>query len=253
MDPIESKEDLAIGYQNSIRNNHSSEVGYKGSHTNSYSTAGSRPMSHTGKHSLDNRDVINYRAIDYVQDKIAYRKTAAPKIVSFDRVKMNLQHAPQVSFKKEHYPQAKFVALPEIHKSLILSDGNGFEEVPHFDILINMSNKPLSAKNAHVYNIQFNDCRTVSYHYFISILNKITRIFEQNPNKIIVLACDKGVNRSVSMAIGLAIQHGSFEVDQALEYIQNKKNEKYTNWYSMNNLKFIRCLRCLEALNAKKI
>jgi hypothetical protein len=279
MDPIEIKEDLDIQYHRNLSNNNGRQWHFKKPHTNSHSGAGSRPDSHKGKHSLDNTDTVNYTAIDYIQISIPYRKTAAPKIVSYDRITMNKQihsiprlieankqvHSipqPIQTNKQIHpvprltqtnsskIPEPRFISVDQIHPSIIISNKAGLSEIKNMAVLINLSDSKIKIPKVSVYDLKLQDCRTVSFLYFVDILKKVISIISKEEKFLsgdkIVVCCEKGVNRSVAMVIGYAIVSNIMTCINALEYVNEVKNKKYSNWYSMNNLKFVRYLRLLE-------
>jgi hypothetical protein len=179
MDPIEIKEDLDIQYHKNLSNNNGRQWHFKKPHTNSHSGAGSRPDSHRGKHSLDNTDTINYTAVDYIQTTIPYRKTAAPKIVSYNRVRLNTQIVPvprliQLDFSKNCEP--RFVCLDKIHPSIIISNRTGLSQIKNMAVLINLSDSKIKIPGVSVYDLKLQDCRTVSFFYFTDILKKVISI-----------------------------------------------------------------------------
>jgi len=83
MDALDIKDDLMTKYSKSLKFNTSSKTKEIKRHSgNTTSSSGSRPLSHK-KWAQDLKDVVNYNAVDYIQTNVAYRKTAAPKIVQF--------------------------------------------------------------------------------------------------------------------------------------------------------------------------
>jgi hypothetical protein len=93
------------------------------------------------------------------------------------------------------------------------------------------------------YNMPFDDTRKMSSKKFKNILTKFVTLVNDFKDKNILICCDKGVNRSVAMAIGYSILMNKLNYTKALEYIEGQKAMVDDTWASLNNLCFAHILQ----------
>lgn len=129
------------------------------------------------------------------------------------------------------------------------NNGKGKKTLPQLHVVINLSNQNLSHLPSYkVYNIAMSDCRKIAYKDFCSILTSVIDIIDNYPENPITICCDKGVNRSVAMIMGYAIQKRIMNYEQVLDYITSAKVEVYNNWSSLHNLSFVHYLQLIDKL-----
>jgi hypothetical protein len=69
-------------------------------------------------------------------------------------------------------------------------------------------------------------------------------------NKPVLIVCDKGVNRSVAVAIGFAIMVQGWTFNRAIDYIDTMKLTKYPLvWNSLTNQTIRNLLKILPQSN----
>lgn len=236
---------------------------YKRHSGNTTSESGSRPPAYKAG-AQDLKDIVNYRAADYIQTRSAYRKTAAPKIVPYNpqggqdmiHQPVNQQHHPVVRQRllreqQRNLHRSWIVELPQIRPWLFLTTVEAvlvadFLQVNNLSspVIINLSSHKFKLLTAKVYHVGIEDCRNISHSIFWSWLRRVIDTIRQYPKSAIVLCCDKGVNRSVAAAIGYAMLSGVMNYQTAYDYIVATKQVKYGSaWSSLNNNMFSKHLQ----------
>lgn len=71
-----------------------------------------------------------------------------------------------------------------------------------------------------------------------------------NKNKNILILCTKGVNRSVSIAVGYAITRKGQTYEEISEYIEAQKKAISGNWDNLTNYRIRNLLQTLSNLRA---
>lgn len=97
------------------------------------------------------------------------------------------------------------------------------------------------------YNINYNDDKHISYQQFVNIMENIFNIIENNKDQDILIACEAGVNRSVSVIIGYMIRN-KIDYYLALNTIEDEKNKINPNWNNLTNLSMRHLLRLYNNL-----
>lgn len=245
--------------------------GFKKIYTNCYSNTGSRPCHPNGimqYNRMVNNDIVHYQAIDYIPNNDAYRKTAAPMIVSilYNKIKnkqnhnTNIQKLPIDNNDDNDIKISHLVYLPLISKNLYLSDFKTILNNQNFlvndkkiNVVINLGLKPLSrGLFKRVFNIGLRDSRTTSYKTFMLIVKQVIDIINEGIEykDRMVICCDKAVNRSVSMIISYNLMNPESTLktlEETINYIIKKKNDN--SWPILNNLKFYHYLQIIEQNN----
>ena len=91
------------------------------------------------------------------------------------------------------------------------------------------------------------DIRTITYKEFSSIFKQIYDVIETLGKKEkVLIACDKGVNRSVAVAVAYDIFHNGNNFRDSYNYLERQKHKKYQYWSSLNNLRFSNILKCFS-------
>lgn len=135
-----------------------------------------------------------------------------------------------------------------VDNHLILSQHN-------IDIIINLSDDLIhNQSHIKIFNIPYKDNRSITYHQFIDIAQKVISIIN-HANQIshstqnILIICDKAINRSVSVAIAYAIIQKKMTLHQANQYIELLKNLKYPHFNNLTNPRIQNLLKVIESKN----
>jgi hypothetical protein len=170
-----------------------------------------------------------------------YRKSSAQTMVTLlDEVKINPQKPQKASVPMGTGTDAKrlpprYIHLPDIHPRLYVANLNfilqgcykSFHKTER-GVLINVSSDHLVAgtDSLKVYNITFHDSPKVRYVEFVKIIERAFEIINEYQESLgnIYLVCDKGVNRSVALAMAYAIVHNGSTFINARDYIEKAKN-----------------------------
>ena len=96
-----------------------------------------------------------------------------------------------------------------------------------------------------LYNINFRDLRFCRFKEFSYTARECLKIMEESDryNRKVILICEDGINKSVSIALCYAILRKKISYFDSTNEIDKKKLEKYKNWDNLtsNNVKnFIR-------------
>lgn len=96
-----------------------------------------------------------------------------------------------------------------------------------------------------LYNINFRDLRFCRFKDFSYTARECLKIIDESDryNRKVILICDDGINKSVSIAICYAILRKKISYFDSTSEIDRKKLKKYKNWNNLtsNNIKnFIR-------------
>jgi len=96
-------------------------------------------------------------------------------------------------------------------------------------------------------NFKLPDTRTITYKEFHEIFQQIYNIIDKlGDTKKVLIVCDKGVNRSVAVAVAYDIFKNGNNFTDSYDYLEQKKNKKYKYWSSLNNLRFSNILKCFS-------
>jgi hypothetical protein len=227
-----------------------------------------------------NFNIVQHTEIDTIpllthesEKTIQYRKSTIQTIVPYkEKQKMNQQINTNPLSTKYHVQKnmAKLCNLKHINKRLWLGNINLFawfnmmSPYSIFDInhIIDFSaegdidiikpflsrcnyyrstNQILGTKISRTH-IEFPDSLHISYEKFKNILFRaINKINSIPKNKNILLICNAGINRSVSIAIGYAMICEKMTFEDALLSIEKDKSND--QWYNLTNLRLMRLLR----------
>lgn len=200
------------------------------------------------------RDIIQHKATDFRVVNQIYKKTACPRFESPYTAKMNYQ-IPSNKKKTKKPKVPRVIHLPEIYKKLYLSNygfvdaGDHLKDEYAFEYVVNMSGDYVqNSKRCMVINVNINDNKNISYHYFKKeILNIVRLIKEASEDRHAILVCCKaGTNRSVSAILAYAMLEKNMSYYDAIRYIVNKKKKSYCYWDSMTNMKFYHYLQQIK-------
>lgn len=140
----------------------------------------------------------------------------------------------------------KIVHLPEIHCNLWLGNQSAARDgkllaIHQITHVLNLgleprSHGPLAAKNVKVQTVDFNDDIHLSHHKFIaSVKDGIAQLKVLLSSGFHVLvACHKGVNRSVALCIAYAVSCGQ-SPKTVLSYVEQEKKRVYSFWGCLVN------------------
>ena len=149
--------------------------------------------------------------------------------------------------------EIKIIHLPEIGDNIYVGNVHSAIDAETLNdhkiaVIINFSDYLLSNRNINIHNITYKDTRNLDYHRFTNILLQAANIINNNPNKNILIVCNKGVNRSVSIAIGYAILNKKYTFDNSYEYVETQKLKKYKTWHSLTNQRIKHLLRACSVV-----
>lgn len=90
-----------------------------------------------------------------------------------------------------------------------------------------------------LYNISFRDLRFCRYKDFLYTANECLKIMEESDryNRKVILICEDGINKSVSIALCYAILKKNNSYFNCSSEIDKKKLKKYRNWDNLTNRK----------------
>lgn len=161
----------------------------------------------------------------------------------------------KIQVKKKKKQEGKHVKLREIYEDLTISNwefASSYNENEfHFDIIVNLSKRRFKSKNAKVYNKYFPDSSRINLKVNDpNIKSIIELLLDATKNrKNILINCDSGVNRSVFIAVLLAMElsrynHTQKHPDVWIRYIQRTKKRTLNlgNWDTLTNFYFHRIL-----------
>lgn len=103
--------------------------------------------------------------------------------------------------------------------------------------------------NDHIVNIEFKDTRNISYKFFVSIVQQTNQIIDDTIGNVLIV-CNKGVNRSTSLAMAYGITNG-MTYDDANDYVSEQKRKMDAKWNHMTNCTIRTLLKALNS-NANK-
>ena len=227
-----------------------------------------------------NRDIEQHKTVDYHQPGAdLYRKSPIQMIVPYnydEKNKLNVQnHMSHLKFlhnllceelehkKNQEQKELKInlrtslIANIDFNNDKRLSIGNynalnGDWRNKNFDIVIifvsvrdKRARRFLWGKSkVKKYMVTFADSRFISYREFIKIVNRMLQIIDDNPDANILIVCEKGINRSVSIAMSYGMLRHNYTYDLALAAIENAKNNN--SWHNLTNVRMCNILRSLS-------
>lgn len=247
-------------YDNRFKNRTSIRRKYRYKHLgNCISPAHSRPSGGicTGRlaQKMINRDIELHHEIDtHMLECESIRKTTICTIVPYKEIpKLNQQISypdnPKIVtiIKKKQEP--KICHLDKIHHRLYLGNAHCLENEDFLSRrriyhIIDFSDEgyTLPKRFSH-HKINFRDSLNIGYQEFKYILNQVIKIIDNvvDPDVNILIVCNAGINRSVSICIGYAIIVRSIRWNEALKIIEESKKDD--SWYNLTNLRLLRLLR----------
>jgi len=271
-----------LQYQNKFKNRGNEEKrrnGPKRPFGNTLSLGGARGVagqcrSRITEKSL-NHDVEIHQVIDYKPLSVSYqyRKNNLPSSVTLSNSpQMNQQNTSELVIKKNNKDTnlVRFIHLPEINPNLYLSNGDIFDSPEtlkelNINTILNLSthwkHKQSQYQYPVIFNPSYNDTRQLTFKEFKDIIEITQEIIINSTsmpeshqpnaplklvnNRPLLVLCDKGVNRSVSVIIAYAIIEKGWTFDQAIDYIDTIKLEKYPFWNSLTNPRIKNLLKAL--------
>ena len=146
----------------------------------------------------------------------------------------------------------KIINLPEIHPNLYIGNLSSCNNITigknRIGIIINL-NDVMKNSNYKIYNILYKYTKNLNIKIFRSVIASAFKImdneFHNNTNVLII--CNKGVNRSVSIAVAYAILRKGFKFNTAISYIDEIKLNKYPTWNSLTNTRIRNLLKSLNS------
>ena len=242
---------------------------------NSYSGGLSRPSSYLKSRVIEQRQanisIVQDHVVDYKKsDVIQYRKSTLPHNVKYIETSPIMTNRKKFKSKVKYQP--KFIKLTKFSEFLYLGNEDSINEFESIierpgSVLINLSDNQYKLndiwknisfirfsnlnqsekKKKYLYNINLPDNRVVKFNTFRKVVLDCINIINDNQYKTILVVCNKGVNRSVAIVMAYAMLEKNMSFEEALDYIDSKKLDKYDNWDSMTNVKFRNFLKALKS------
>lgn len=191
--------------------------------------------------------------------------------ISFEKEHMN-KNIKKTTGKQRIIPP-KIINLPLLHEKLYLGNLPALDHVyeNNVSIIINITQPIIKVRdlkecnwhdpdnrnffrNLQIYNFPMKDKKSISYKEFKTFVKDATipmvENFESDHPKKIIVVCNRGVNRSVSVIIAYAIMHLDMNFNSAFNYISERKAKYDTTWDCLSS---IRLRNLLYALNSDGI
>lgn len=148
--------------------------------------------------------------------------------------------------RKRHTPKA--VELTRFREKLYVTNYEYVYHITPQSVIINMSSHKITARN---HSLKFTDSDEIKYREFLAIMRRSQEIMNAVPESdSIYLVCDKGVNRSVTIAIAYAIMQKKWKFYDARDYIEKEKATLgYSSWDTLTNSHFAHFLQLIEKEN----
>lgn len=185
-------------------------------------------------------------------------KNILPQAVCLNYRKTNTQNHKE---NKSNYHESRqrkeyMIDLPEIHENLYIGNSACIEyfmtfgkTIIYFSDIDNTYyfNKNMSQK---IKWINFKDSKTLAYNEFKNICNKTIEVIKNNINNgALLLVCESGVNRSISMATVYGMINTKKSLQDVSLYIDNRKCSVSNYWNNLTNFR----IRKLLALYSSEI
>mmetsp|Transcript_20568 Transcript_20568/g.28946 ORF Transcript_20568/g.28946 Transcript_20568/m.28946 type:complete len:367 (+) Transcript_20568:63-1163(+) len=209
---------------------------------------------------IADNDMLRHNAIDYNVTETLYRKTAAPRFVEDPRrSRFHPNHQGKMKRSKQGRDRQANLPRAAVLASFNLVVGNAaFAQLPDQELreqygitgVLSVCETPFSG-NLPAQQQPMMDDKSIAYGVFAGWVRASCRavasLSQQSSKKGRVLVfCQQGVNRSVTIAVGvLMISHG-LTYEQAVEAVVRAKDAaRETNWHSLTNKQFRQYLQAL--------
>ncbi len=232
---------------------------------------------------IEQKHIVDYKALDVIYQ---YRKNNLPSSCNLDMMTNQSENAMivhQPVNTQQHFshfittPEIKapkpyrMVHLNEIQNNLYLADANIFDLSVPFEpstIIINLSSACRHQKyirNAYTYTFNYLDTRNLSSAQFRKIIAQTNTILynysdihpENNGSTKyryqIIVVCDRGVNRSVSVVMAYAIMCKGLTYNYVNQYVDQKKLDVDTCWNHLTNHRITNLLKSLTPNSSNAI
>lgn len=203
-----------------------------------------------------NRDTVKHLTVDYhsLETSYLYKKSSVQLIIPYDdgktAVKKGNTHYSIKKYRKDRTDPPRITKVEALSPKLWIGNRTALNKETlsenGIDIIINFSSDLFSKTDlglSQVHNIKFDDGRRVEYSQFTQIMSRVHTIIDQNLDQHILIACNRGSNRSVAMAMSYGIRKHSYTFERVCNIIDQAKND--VSWGSLTNLTFCRILRQL--------
>lgn len=160
-------------------------------------------------------------------------------------------------------PPGRFVHIPEIHPNLFLSDLASLSEWARQWqkkgplMAINLSKCPVDGRRRKVWGSQVTvnitdvpipDTPNVTFHDLHSAICQVKTVLHAHLSTCkVTLVCEKGVNRSVFMAVAYGLDVTMQPCTHLINYISEEKYKVSPTWNNLTNAKMRTILRQLES------
>jgi protein-tyrosine phosphatase len=262
-------------YLNKFKNrgrcyNNKGQRRYEGNVMNSQSVHCPGSLSARIEQKKFNFETERMHVVDFQQILVVrqYRKNIIPSLVkNITTPQCNPQTIyPEVPLSKQGYvghqptsvskkkilkpsPESRLIHLPQIKDKLYLGNGEILKHpklISNIKIIINLTDDEISRNlKCKMINIKYEDRLSLNFHTFKSIIDQTNDIISNTDDEILIV-CDKGVNRSVSIILAYAIMMKEYTFVDAIDYLDTVKLNKYPNWNSLTNTRIKSMLKLLK-------
>ena len=267
-----------INYEKKFKkkNNHSKPNRIKERIGNSYSGGIYRPsyiLNATKINTIQDRMAAEqHHVVDFTANPKKFRKSFTPQDI---RNKPKDIKNPQDSIqnKNRKKPIPKLIHLDKISDNLFLGNWESLEILEErinslrkyndsnglVSVILNLTNDKLKKINDKdiVYNINFRKGRrnknngwyAAIYNDYQKCTNSCIEIIKEckRLKRNVILICETGINKSVSVAISYAMLECDMEFSKAISYIDSKKLGNYKNWDSLTDNTYRNFIRALNS------
>jgi hypothetical protein len=230
-------------------------------HGNSISLSASRPTTNIKSHRIFNlalnQSIKKHHIIDILPEPTTKRyieKNILPQAVCLNYRKTNTQNHKQTVVSSGNFAKHNNVSrrknnniymtnLPRIHPNLYIGNINSVDEFIRFGKTIIHFCDMTQIANLNTYKVNFTDSRSISYNEFKYICDQTINIINTHISKgPLLLVCEKGVNRSVSMAIAYGVSKQINTLENITSYVDNMKCVQSKYWNNLTNYRIRKLL-----------
>ena len=255
------------------KNNHGKPNRKKERIGNSYSGGIYRPsyvLNATKINSIQDRMAAEqHHVVDFTANPKKFRKSFIPQdIRNQPKDVLNNEKTKNKSIKK---PIPKLIHLDKISDNLFLGnwesleildetiDSNKVNYSENPSVILNLTNDKLKKINDKdiFYDINFKKNRRFKncgwhisiYNDYQKCTNSCIEIIKEckRLKRNVILICESGINKSVSVAVSYAMLECGMEFNEATSYIDSKKLEKYKNWNSLTDNSYRNFIRAYSS------
>lgn len=246
--------------EQSYINKHKYQISPTRSHktisNNSASLARSRPANTTFRklHRQEANIIQNRHAVDFWPEYRISRKYITNCVL----YKPSKNKCPQIKFEPQQklrsvensnarVTKSRIVALTKINTNLFLGNREAVTDqvLKQYNIAtilnvgtVNKLNK-LKCDNVRIHTLSYPDTRSIDYASFIDIIQQCVCFIRNNIQDGVLVVCDQGVNRSVSVVVAYGVATG-LNLKEIMNYVDFVKYSYDSTWNNLTNFRIRR-------------